>query len=252
MMGKATSDTRDVAKAVRGISQLGDVSLAAQDRTTRPRSAREDIVLYQNESVIRQMWAKVIAASGRKRGLIANLLGKVQSVLDKVAISLEDLNTYEVNEFTIKPVLKTATVLEAGVECEVKWNLRNEIDIARAVSILFSSLPVESASQLSWHIEKQSPNTSISDLVYVGKPVCIYGVEDCQRSTDEEFLLRDGKYSVKVLLNQGLSNLQSQLSLLENRQLYILGLVDCVQPLRIQAGAILLSNRAVLSVYKVA
>jgi hypothetical protein len=179
------------------------------------------------------------------------MLDKIQAILGKSGVSWGDFDEDSVTEFAIRPVLKSATGIEAGVELEIKWDLTSELDVSKAVRILFHKLPPLSASQLLHRVEKQSPNTPATSLIYVGKPVCVYG---SMGSGDypNGFCLMDGMYSLNVTLRQDGEKLLSQSSFLQNRRLYVIGLVECVHPLEICSGAILLSNRALLSIERVA
>jgi hypothetical protein len=197
------------------------------------------------------MCAQLIATADRSQNFVGKFLDKIQGILHKAAISFDDFDEDDITEFTIRPVLKFTTGVEAGAEFEVKWDLRNEVDITKAISILLSKLPKQSASQVLWHVEGQDWNTPLSELIYAGKLICVYGAIEIEQSVSE-FLLKDGAHGVTILVDQGLNKLQPQPRFLQNRPLFVLGLVDCVQPIKIRAGAIVLSSRAVFSISRAA
>jgi len=248
MGGKTTVGEKTTPQTVRNAQRVSDSPHPIRKKALAPR---EDIVLYQDEQLIRLICTQLITASDRKPSSIARVLDRIQAILGKSDVSLGDFDEDSVTEFAIRPVLKSATGVEAGAEFEIKWDLSNELNISKAVRILFSKLPALSASQFLHSAEKQNPNTPATNLIYVGKPVCVYGLmsnEDCP----DGFRLMDGMYSVNVILKQGSDKLLSQSSFLQNRRLYVVGLVESVYPLKICSGAILLSNRALLSIERVA
>ncbi|MEM2002882.1 MAG: hypothetical protein QXT77_09580 [Candidatus Methanomethylicaceae archaeon] len=215
-------------------------------------AAREDVVLYQDEQLIRLMCTKLITASDRKPSSIARVLDRIQAILGQPGISLGDFDEDSITEFAIRPVLKFTTGVEAGVEFEIKWDMSNELNITKAVRVLFWKLPALSASQLLHSAEKQNATTPPASLIYVGKPVCVYGLMDSNsKECPDGFYLIDGIYSVNVRLKQDSDKLLSQSYFLRDRRLYVVGLVESVNPLKICAGAILLSNRALLSIERV-
>ena len=242
-MGKKTAP-----QTVRNTKRISDSSHPAHKKAL---ASREDIILYQDEQLVRLICTQLITASDRKPSSIAKVLDKIQAILGKSGVSLDDFDEDSVTEFAIRPVLKSATGIEVGAEFEIKWDLSNEINISKAVRLLFSKLPVWSASQLLHYAEKQNPNTPAKNLIYVGRPVCVRGVIGSETPPDG-FCLRDGIYNVNIILKQGSEKLLSQSSFLQDRQLYIVGLVESVCPLKVFSGAILLSNRALLSIERVA
>jgi len=238
---------KHTASSVRNIEKVRDIPSSSP---TKP-SIKEEIVLYQDVDVVQLMWADLITSPYRKRNVIGKFLEKFRGLLDKAAISIDDLDENDISEFSIRPVLKLAAGVETGAEFEVKWDLSNKTDISKAVPAFFRILTRLSASQLQWRVEKQDNNTSISKIIYVGMPICVYGNLAGEQSTDDELFIKDGVYKAGVLLNQKINKLQPQLRFLQNRRLFILGLVDGVQPLMIQAGIILLSNRTIISIEQV-
>ena len=256
---KSNAHERDVAtdnnttnRTVKRVQPAdGEIASRRTKLKASQRPAREEIILYKDEQVIRQMCVQLITAVDRNQGLVGKFMDKIQSVLDKVSISADDFDEDDISEFTIKPVLKYTAGMEAGVEFEFKWDLSNEINITKAIWHLFSKLRAEGVSRVIWHIEKQDHNTPLSALVFAGKPVCVCGAIGVEQSANG-FLLKDGVHKLCVLLDSNLNKLQPSPRFLDSRPLYVLGMVDCVQPLKIKAGAVLLSTRTVFSISQMA
>ena len=241
---KTTSNT------FRNPRPVSDSSPATQKKALAS-TYREDIILYQDEQLIRSIFTQLIAASDHKPSSIAKMLEEIQTFLCKFGISLEDFDKDNVTEFAIKPVLKSAAAVEVGAEFEIKWDLDNKINnTSKAVLILFYKLSVKSVSELVCHAKRQGPNTPKADLIYVGKPICVYGVLGSDNPSDGPCLI-DGSHAVDIILNHDREKLRSQLPFLQNRRLFVIGLIESVYPLKVSSGAILLSNRALYSIESV-
>jgi len=210
---------------------------------SRQVSSRE-IILYQDDEVVCQMYIQLTNVADLHQGVFS----RIEKILRR-AFGIDSLEG--VSEITLKPVAKVTTLVEAGAEVELKWNLGDEVRAADAVLSLFYTLPKESASSLWRRMQNQDRDTKIPELIYPGKPICAYGSAESEKEILECFQLKDGVHDgMQILLDPRRNKLSRMIDFLGNRRLFVLGIVDDVKPPKIRAGAVILSSRAMFNLKK--
>ena len=150
-----------------------------------------------------------------------------------------------VDEFVLKPVFKSTTPAEIGVELELKWILSNEADLDTVILVLLSVMSKKgiSAKDLVCQVKSQGVSTPVEDLVYPGRPINMWGMvmhgDDLASTMIHLHDLYDEDYSVRVILGEE-HRLGQIAKSLWGRTVYVLGLVQSTKEMSIEAGAVLI------------
>jgi hypothetical protein len=196
---------RKIKSRVSGMAKAA----AAPVRNLRPKRKPARILLYRNESVIKEMRGRVVAAVRRDEKIWQRLIRAAK--LRRSPLVSEDF-TFDgiagVDEFVLKPVLKSTTPAEIGVELELKWILSNEADLDTVILVLLSVMSKKgvSAKDLVCQVENQGVSTPVEDLVYPGRPINMWGMvmhgDDLVSTAIHLHDLYDEDYSVRVILGE--------------------------------------------------
>ena len=216
----------------------------SNDEHLETDASSQRILLYRDESLIRDIHHKVIAEAIRddnifqkaKRIILGNSLFSGDSSFDGLI---------GVDEVTLKPTAKWALGVEIGTDVELKWKLGHE-NIDNIILNLFSVLPKISVSDVIQKSKDQKAHTPLDDLVYPGMPLtvcgCINAKEDI--SSKEVIIHKDSNLAYAFFAND--HNLQQGIGFLKKRELHVLGIIKNIgRKLSIQAGAVLLLDQDV-------
>ena len=135
---------------------------------------------------------------------------------------------------------------ESGVECELKWEFRDDAGIDQIALMLLSVVNRLGVADFVGMIASQKSDTPANDLIYPGMPTCLVGTVTRKPDIAPDALaLRESRRTVRVLLNKE-NSLRQLAKHLYHRRLYVLGIVLELEKLRgieVQAGAVFAGDK---------
>lgn len=201
--------------------------------------AAPKILLYRDEDIIEEMRNRILATL-RDSGILNRLRKRFQGHAPFFAGNfLKELAG--VDEFALKPSAKFKLFAEIGANFEFKWHLADDKNIDNTILMLFSVIEPMRVLKVVKQPDQQKRDTQLEELIYPGRPINLKGQIHTEKDLlAESICLHDSRQHLEIKLAQD-HKLNEIVSVLEGRNLYVLGLVQSVRPsLSINAGAILL------------
>lgn len=198
-------------------------------------------ILYRSESIIREMHDQLRPDSLLNEGVLERLRMLIQSTPGSTHFE----KLYEAEELVLRPTVEWVLSAETGAEFEFKWSMASHRNANNIVLMLLAAMPTRDLEEVHRQIKEQRTHTSVERLVHPGMPIKVRGVVRTEKDLmAQEVYLRNHRCSARVLLDDQ-HKLTERMTLLRNRYVYVLGIVQSVKKLTIRAGAILVGEATV-------
>jgi hypothetical protein len=221
-------------EAVRSVQPLGHILPSHSDISV----GMPDLILYRNESVLLEIHDQL-----RPDSLLdKDVQQKLRMLIRSRPRNIYPENLNGVNEFVLKPTAEWVLSAEDGAEFEFKWSMASRTNTNNIVLMLLAAMPTRDLEEVHREIKMQRAHTFAERLVYPSMPIKVRGVVRTRRDiTAQEMCLRNHKCSARVLLDSQ-HMLSERMTLLRQRHVCVLGIVQSVKKLTIRAGAILVGQ----------